>query len=94
GVVAKNDADRASCLTQVQQLFDQAVVIGQLPAATDTFLATHGLHAYLVGLMHEWVLNPDAYDLATCAAPLIDCYLGGLKVSPPVCRPSATMSWP
>jgi len=88
-VVTKNDADRASCLTQVQQLFDQAVAGGQLPAATDTFLATQGLHAYMVGLMHEWVLNPAAYDLTVCAAPLIDCYLSGLTIAPPICRPPA-----
>jgi TetR/AcrR family transcriptional regulator, acrAB operon repressor len=86
-VVAKNDADRAACLSQVQQLFDQAVTNGQLPAHTDTFLATHGLHAYMVGLMHEWVLNPGSYDLAACAEPLIDCYLAGLAARPPVCRP-------
>jgi len=87
GVAAKNEADRASCLTQVQQLFDQAVTAGQLPPTTDTFLATHGLHAYMVGLMHEWVLKPETYNLSVCAAPLIDCYLSGLKTCPPVCRP-------
>lgn len=86
-VVAKNDADRAACLSRVQMLFDQAVAIGQLPAHTDTFLATQGLHAYMVGLMHEWVLNPGSYDLAACAEPLLDCYLSGLAVRPPVCRP-------
>ncbi len=86
-VVAKNDADRAACLSQVQRLFDQAVAGGQLPAVTDTFLATQGLHAYMVGLMHEWVLNPGSYDLAACAEPLIDCYLAGLAACPPVCRP-------
>ena len=88
-VVAKNDADRAACLSQVQQLFDQAVACGQLPPTTDTFLATHGLHAYMVGLMHEWVLNPESYDLAVCAEPLIDCYLAGLAARPPICRPDA-----
>ncbi|MDP3123115.1 MAG: TetR family transcriptional regulator [Thiobacillus sp.] len=86
-VVVKNDADRAACLSRVQALFDQAVAIGQLPAHTDTFLATQGLHAYMVGLMHEWVLNPGSYDLAACAEPLLDCYLSGLAVRPPVCRP-------
>lgn len=86
-VVAKNDADRAACLSRVQVLFDQTVAIGQLPAHTDTFLATQGLHAYMVGLMHEWVLNPSSYDLAACAEPLLDCYLSGLAVRPPVCRP-------
>lgn len=86
-VVAKNDADRAACLSQVQRLFDQAVACGQLPSVTDTFLATHGLHAYMVGLMHEWVLHPESYDLAACAEPLIDCYLAGLANRPPICRP-------
>lgn len=86
-VVAKNDADRAACLSQVQALLDQAVAVGQLPPHTDTFLATQGLHAYMVGLMHEWVPNPGSYDLAACAEPLLDCYLSGLAARPPVCRP-------
>jgi TetR/AcrR family acrAB operon transcriptional repressor len=89
-VVAKNDADRASCLSQVQALFDQAVAAGQLPPHADTYLATQGLHAYMVGLMHEWVLNPASYDLAACAEPLLDCYLAGLTLRPPVCSPPAT----
>jgi TetR/AcrR family acrAB operon transcriptional repressor len=88
-VVAKNDADRAACLSRVQALFDQAVAAGQLPPRTDTFLATHGLHAYMVGLMHEWVQNPSGYDLAVCAEPLLDCYLSGLAARPPVCPPPA-----
>lgn len=88
-VVTKNDADRAACLSQVQALFEQAVACGQLPANTDTFLATQGLHAYMVGLMHEWVPNPHSYDLAACAAPLLDCYLAGLAAHPPLCRPAA-----
>jgi TetR/AcrR family acrAB operon transcriptional repressor len=91
-VVAKNDADRAACLSQVQQLFDQAVICGQLPSVTDTFLAAQGLHAYMVGLMHEWVLNPESYDLAACAEPLIDCYLAGLATRPPICRPDASQT--
>jgi TetR/AcrR family acrAB operon transcriptional repressor len=90
-VVAKNDADRASCLSQVQVLFDQAVACGQLLPETDTFLATQGLHAYMVGLMHEWVLNPASYDLAACAEPLLACYLSGLATRPPLCpKPAPT----
>jgi len=86
-VVAKNDANRDACLSRVQQLFDQAVASGQLLPDTDTLLASHGLHAYMVGLMHEWVLNPQSYDLAACAGPLLDTYLSGLATRPPVCRP-------
>ena len=84
-VVAKNDADRSACLTQVQALFEQAVAVGQLPAHTDTFLATQGKHAYMVGLMHEWVLTPGSYDLAACAEPLLDTYLAGLMQRSPRC---------
>lgn len=84
-VVAKNDADRSACLTQVQALFEQAVAVGQLPAHTDTFLATQGMHAYMVGLMREWVLTPGSYDLAACAEPLLDTYLAGLMQRPPRC---------
>ena len=85
--MAKNDADRVACLSRVQQLFDQAVACGKLSPTTDTLLATHGLHAYMVGLMHEWVLSPQSYDLAACAGPLLDTYLSGLATRPPVCRP-------
>ncbi len=81
-VVAKNDTDRAACLVRVRGLLDQAVALGQLPKGTDTFLATQGLHAYMVGLMHEWVLNPSSYDLAACAEPLLDSYLAGLAARP------------
>jgi TetR/AcrR family acrAB operon transcriptional repressor len=82
-VVQKNDADRAACLSRVQTLLDQAVAAGQLPADTDTFLATQGLHAFMVGLMHEWVQQPGLYDLAGCAESLLDCWLAGLTVKPP-----------
>jgi TetR/AcrR family acrAB operon transcriptional repressor len=88
-VVAKNNANRAACLSQVQALFEQAVACGQLPPDTDTFLATQGLHAYMVGLMHEWVPNPASYDLNVCAAPLLECYLAGLAARPPRCGPAA-----
>ncbi|MEW6414972.1 MAG: TetR family transcriptional regulator [Pseudomonadota bacterium] len=84
-VMAKNDADRTACLTQVQALFEQAVAVGQLPPHTDTYLATQGMHAYMVGLMHEWVLAPESYDLAACAEPLLDTYLAGLMQRPPRC---------
>ncbi len=33
----------------------------------------------MVGIMHEWVLDTSAYDLATAAPALIDMLLAGLK---------------
>jgi TetR/AcrR family acrAB operon transcriptional repressor len=82
-VVEKNDADRSACLSRVQTLLDQAMAVGHLPPDTDSFLATQALHAFMVGLMHEWVQNPACYDLARHASALLDCFMAGLVACPP-----------
>jgi hypothetical protein len=53
------------------------VARGQLPADLDAALATQALHAYMVGIMHEWVLDPAAYDLAAAAPGFIDIFMAG-----------------
>jgi TetR/AcrR family acrAB operon transcriptional repressor len=60
-----------------------AAAAGQLPADLDAGLATQALHAYMVGIMHEWVLDPAAYDLLAAAQGFIDIFLGGLVANPP-----------
>jgi TetR/AcrR family acrAB operon transcriptional repressor len=82
-IAERKQRERRRCLTAVERVLQQAVQAGQLPADTDTALATQALHAYIAGIMHEWVLDPRAYDLATAAAPLIDAMLAGLRVAPP-----------
>jgi len=37
----------------------------------------------MVGVMHEWVQRPEAYDLAQAAPAMIDCMLAGLVEKPP-----------
>ena len=61
----------------------------QLPADIDAALATQGLNALMVGIMHEWVLDPSAYDLAAAAPALIDAFLAGLATRPPRRAPRA-----
>lgn len=75
--------ERRRCLIQVGRVLEQAVGKGQLPSDTDTALATQALHSYIGGIMHEWVLDPAAYDLASAAPALIDVVLAGLRASPP-----------
>jgi TetR/AcrR family acrAB operon transcriptional repressor len=82
-IAERMQRERRRCLTQVERVLRQAVQAGQLPGDTDTALATQALHAYIAGIMHEWVLDPGAYDLATAAAPLIDAMLAGLRAVPP-----------
>ena len=73
----------ACCLAQIEEMMRHASRAGQLPADLDAALATQALHAYMVGIMHEWVLDTAAYDLAAAAAGFIDIFLGGLVAKPP-----------
>ena len=83
-VAGRRNATDRGCLAHVERLLKQAVDIGQLPANTDTELAARCLNAYMVGVMHEWVQRPEAYDLALAAPAMIDCILAGLVEKPPV----------
>ena len=74
---------RGECHSQIEVLFKQAVKLGQLPADTNTALAVHALHAYMTGLMHEWLLDPSAYDLAKHAESFVQTLIAGLRVAPP-----------
>jgi TetR/AcrR family acrAB operon transcriptional repressor len=81
------DERRASaddaCLRNVERLLKQAVARRQLPNDTDTRLAALSLNAFVVGVMHQWVQRPAAYDLHRAAPQLIDLVLAGLRASPP-----------
>ncbi|MEP7328588.1 MAG: TetR family transcriptional regulator [Betaproteobacteria bacterium] len=78
---------RQECLGQIETIVRRSAEMGQLPADTDAALATLALHALMVGIMHEWVLNPAAYDLHAAAPALIDLYLAGLRTHPPRLAP-------
>lgn len=75
--------ERRLCLVHVEEVMRQAVAAGQLPDDTDTALATEAMHAYVVGLMNEWVLDPDAWDLAGRGPALVDLFIAGLCAAPP-----------
>ena len=75
--------ERSLCLAHVGEVMRQAVAAGQLPDDTDTALATEAMHAYVVGLMNEWVLDPEAWDLAVRGPALVDLFIAGLRAAPP-----------
>jgi TetR/AcrR family acrAB operon transcriptional repressor len=79
----RRDAVERACLHRVEGVIRQAIARGQLPADTNAPLAAQGTHAYMVGLMHQWVLDPGAYNLARAAPALIDTWLAGLAARPP-----------
>ncbi len=83
GLATSHKQERTACLGQIEDILRRASRAGQLPADLDAGLATQALHAYMVGIMHEWVLDPGAYDLAASAPGFIDLFIGGLVAQPP-----------
>jgi TetR/AcrR family acrAB operon transcriptional repressor len=82
-IAQRRQAERSLCLAHVEALLQQAIDAGQLPRDTDTSLATHALHAFMSGLMREWVLEKNAYDLAAAAPALVEMTVAGLRNDPP-----------
>jgi TetR/AcrR family transcriptional regulator, acrAB operon repressor len=74
---------RNDCHGKFESLLRQAVKLGQLPSDTNIKLTMQALHGYMVGLMHEWLLDPTAYDLAKHADVLVATLLAGMRVAPP-----------
>jgi len=83
GLATSHRQERCACLAQIEEIVRGAAAAGQLPADIDAALATQALHALMVGVMHEWVLDPSAYDLANAAPGFIDMFIAGLRTNPP-----------
>jgi len=82
-VERKHLQERADCLSYCGGLLEQAVARGQLPDDTDTLLASNAVHAFIGGLMRDWVQAPDSFDLKTAAPQMVDLFLAGLRAAPP-----------
>lgn len=70
---------RADCLGKIEQALNAAITQGALPATLDVRTAAFGLHSLIDGLISNWVLKPDSFDLAQQAPQLIGAYLKGLQ---------------
>ena len=69
---------------QVSALIEEAIARGQLPADCDPRLAAQMLESFMVGVMHEWVQNPQSYDLRASGSRVHRLpSLAGLAASPP-----------
>jgi TetR/AcrR family acrAB operon transcriptional repressor len=82
-VAGHRDRERRACLAQIEQRVRQAVELRHLPADTDAVLVTQLLLGCMGGLMREWVLGGQAYDLAKAAPSLVDCIVAGIVAHPP-----------
>ncbi len=77
-VQASHLATRDKCLLASQRSFALAVRRGQLPGRVPARSAALGLHALMDGLLQNWMLAPDSFDLVKVGQHVIDTYLAGL----------------
>lgn len=70
--------ERGECLGDLQRTLTLAVDRCQLAADLSVLSAAIGLHALIDGLMHNWLLNPESFDLELVGAQALDAYLAGL----------------
>jgi TetR/AcrR family acrAB operon transcriptional repressor len=70
---------RTQGLDMMERALRNAVRKGQLPRHVNTRRAALGLHAYVDGLIYDWLSAPRSFALARQAKPLVEQYLDGLR---------------
>lgn len=69
---------RNECVVMTEKALHEAVVREgiQLPISLPT--AALGLHVIIDGLIQNWLLDPEAFDLEKCGRGTVDVYFAGL----------------
>ncbi|MFZ6767822.1 TetR family transcriptional regulator [Undibacterium sp. Di26W] len=78
---------RIECLAKIQVLMQKAVDQGTLHADTDTWIAMQALHAYVMGIVNEWLYDTAAYCLMQHGEDMLDIFMAGLVARPPLKKP-------
>lgn len=74
------------CNLRIELTLRNAVNRGQLPENLDTARAAISLHAYIDGILYQWLLAPDSFELDTQAERWTDIGLDLLRFSPSLCN--------
>ncbi|NWC96351.1 MULTISPECIES: efflux system transcriptional repressor EmhR [unclassified Pseudomonas] len=70
------------CNLRIGLTLRNAVHRGQLPENLDTVRAAVCMHAYIDGILGQWLLVPDSFQLAPDAERWVDIGLDMLRLSP------------
>ncbi len=70
---------RNECAADVEQRFTEAIARGLMPAHINPRMATMALFGYVDGLIYNWLLAPDYFDLAADAERLMDLFFDGMR---------------
>ena len=71
-------AFRETCLEDLERSFAAAMKLGQIGRRVAANVAARGAHALIDGLLHNWLLDPSAFDLEKVGRAALDTYLAGL----------------
>jgi|SRR5689334_1231747 len=80
---------RSQGIGMMERALRNAVRKGQLPKTLHVRRAAIGLHAYVDGLIYNWLLDPSSFALDRDAEALVDQYLVGLKAAASAPAPRA-----
>lgn len=68
-------------MEDIERLLREAVAEGQLPSDLDIRLSAVTVHAMLLGLMNNWLLVPESFDLSSAGEAIVDACIEGLRQS-------------
>jgi TetR/AcrR family acrAB operon transcriptional repressor len=72
----------ADCTFEMQRSLQEAAVRRSITLAMPSSVAAQGLQALMVGLIHSWMLAPEAFELVAVSRSAIRTYLVGLGLQP------------
>jgi TetR/AcrR family acrAB operon transcriptional repressor len=78
---------RNECLADAERVLKAAQRRGQALSRAPTRALALGLHSMVDGLIQNWMLQPDAFDLVRVGRQAVRAYIGGLRL--PAAAPSA-----
>ncbi|HEY4071877.1 MAG TPA: TetR family transcriptional regulator [Herbaspirillum sp.] len=75
--------------TKIKKMLANSIACGQLPANLDIDLAYVMVHATFSGLLHDWLFEPDNFDLSKDAERLFSATIHMVRMAPTLRKPMA-----
>ncbi|TLM76458.1 TetR family transcriptional regulator [Microbulbifer harenosus] len=71
---------------RLRNLIENAVSVGQLPADLDIQVVVPVIHAGILGLLQEWLMNTEAFNIAEVGARHVEAMIEMLQTSRHLCK--------
>jgi TetR/AcrR family acrAB operon transcriptional repressor len=81
-VKARQLQTQTNWVCQMQRSQQEGAARRGVPLRVPPPMAAQGLHALAAGLIHTWLLAPQAFELVGVAEMAMDAYLAGLGLAP------------